>query len=519
MPIWMQWIQWLSLFSFANRECLEDLQNRQREQRFAMLHHLQRTMDPLIAAQVYNNQHSTLYRLPDELLLLVLRSLGRDPVALCCLRRVSRRFRQLVNEPSVRRYIPMSCFNRGFESPHTMACKDKQQLRRHLQTDGMCDKCKLWCNVPVRGWSRKVTQSFNSCKQRWIPCRCKFECDLYSRHGPQFHCSACNMHHIDSAFSRASFSLDRRTERRCLGYEGRIRLCRHVGIGWSAVEDHIAKWRTGKLTTWEAWLDDFNIECRHPSHDTGCSYGGAPTWPRARLRNRKWHGEPDTVVLSLEWSAHSGDTDAFRWTAAGRPFASDLRTLFRKFRQQGPVEALTPMYPSGDLLEMVCFDPNKCRCLHYQGNKQGDLEKWDMADGPQQGPKSFLCHDCPVDHRFSPGYRRGLTWAIWMCQHWPKGPLAAPCLITTYRYRVKVCDKGILTDTGNPRAYPPHGWFHALDPDACPRPPGHLLPLCKERHCMNHYKRPRTYNHALQPVALYTPCDCNETASGKRPRK
>jgi hypothetical protein len=234
------------------------------------------------------------------------------------------------------------------------------------------------------------------------------------------------------------------------------------------------------------------------------------------------------VVLVLDWSAHSGDTDALTWTSTGRPFASDMRTLFQRYRQQGPADALVPMHSLSSLPEMVCFDPNKCRCLHYHtGDSREDLDAPGAADGARQHSKLFLPDDCPAhQHRPSASYTRtnpGLWWTfertIRMRQHWPRGTLAAPCLVTTYRCTVNICDKGIWTSTSSFKSHPTHGWFHALDPDTFPRPPGHSLPLCKDMGCMNYYKRPKAFSCKYMPFDMFATCDCNEAAGGNKEAK
>lgn len=81
------------------RECLEEMKAReterriQREQRDSqqarslslILCELQRSMDPLVAAQFYNNRFCPFSGLPEELLLRVLDFLVDDPVTLHCL--------------------------------------------------------------------------------------------------------------------------------------------------------------------------------------------------------------------------------------------------------------------------------------------------------------------------------------------------------------------------------------------------------------------------------------------------
>jgi len=58
-----------------------------------------RIMDPLIAAQVYNRRHGAIGRLPEEILIQIVKYCQiNDVLSLFCLWRVSRRFRFLINE-------------------------------------------------------------------------------------------------------------------------------------------------------------------------------------------------------------------------------------------------------------------------------------------------------------------------------------------------------------------------------------------------------------------------------------
>lgn len=76
----------------------EKQDNEQAQALTLALPELQRTMDPLIAAQVYNDRICPFVsRLPEELLLCVLDFLCDDIFALRCLRVVSRIFRRLLN--------------------------------------------------------------------------------------------------------------------------------------------------------------------------------------------------------------------------------------------------------------------------------------------------------------------------------------------------------------------------------------------------------------------------------------
>ena len=592
-------IVWQKVLSKRHRHN-ERPQRQQQEQRLAILRGLQSTMDPFLAAQVYNRGASTLCRLPDKLLLLVVRQLDRDAVALFCLGRVSRAFRRVVHGPSVWTQMPLPD-SLGFAEKMRITWPlfpgQKAQLRRLLDADGMCDACKH-----TGWWEDKLGDYYSNPKVL-------SHCPFFWRSNWHIHCYGCPCHHRLGAFSRQS-SLPEEGDW-CLGRSGTVRLCEHVSIPWMAVEQHIIAWRrdrpdrdagdggdtkeTGdtdesngtEVDTEESNHDDTEesdstdvaydsgssdnthnrhdldalvAECRHPMHNTSCNPREAPTWPRARLQNVDNHKKQNFVLLVLEWAPHSG-VGAFKPTPPDRddrPAAGELRALFQRYRRPGqPAEELVPRYPSGPLPEMACFDPDSCGCLRYdvgdQGGSGNDEEKEqrgtpDAGNGAPplllQPPRLFRsnCHPgrprgfVPAGgarrHRFysSHCYWRGMdrggepSQCVWMRQHWPrvgedsegsvkdsegsvKGP--RPCLVTTYRRAVVVCDKfsSQWTYWIHPRAAlpPTHDWFHAMDPDSYVQSRG-AGPRCKDRACINYYKRPKTVECNPTEADLHGAC-------------
>jgi hypothetical protein len=75
-------------------------QQKVKLEMLSVLEDLEETMDPLVAARVYNTRYSPIYRLPKELLLDILDYIGKDLVTTYCLRRVSRRSFHLIGEPT-----------------------------------------------------------------------------------------------------------------------------------------------------------------------------------------------------------------------------------------------------------------------------------------------------------------------------------------------------------------------------------------------------------------------------------
>ncbi len=191
-----------------------------------------------------------------------------------------------------------------------------------------------------------------------------------------------------------------------------------------------------------------------------------------------------------------------------------------------------PRYPLGPLPEMACFDPGKCSCLRYdvgaQGNSDDEENKLggapDVGDGPSSGKQpraTFFLGNCyPRRHsgfvpagaaRLHDFYSSHCHWrgvdrggepsqCVWMRQHWPQGggeESGPPCLVTTYRRAVVVCDNASSQWTSWHRARarlpPTHDWFHAMDPDSYGQLRG-TVPRCEDRACLNYYKRPRRSN-------------------------
>lgn len=482
----MRWAQ--KLYPCGRQERLGEQDNEQKKHEqqeqpriLPTLSDLQRIMDPLIAAQVYNNNYGPLCRLPDELLLRILHGLGDDILTLYCLRRVSRSFRRLINEPDIWKHmlLPLSDrFRYTTEAYWSLPVDLKKHLRQRLQSDGMCDRCKLWCDVPVNGWFRQIIQASNLDVNRYrVYGTCKFGFGFLP--GSRPHCDACGSYQVSS--SPSSSHQRHKRERRCLACEGAVQLCEHVHISWATIEAHITDWQQRKPGDWQACYDDFDVACQDPSHDTRCMAEEAPTWPRTRLQSAA--SDQNLVVLNLEWKPHSGP-DAFTRTPDGRAPASEPRELFRRYRK-GPAGTLFPSYPSTSLPEMACFDPTKCSCLHYE---KGDNKRPSVIDLSKHA--SFFRNDWPSGCRALHFYCRGHGYGrngerIDMTKHWPSNSV---CLVIAYQRDVLVCHK-----TDSNKFKPTHEWFHAMDPSTHPRPSAnHALPLCRDKDCMNYYRRPKS---------------------------
>ena len=450
------------------------------------------TIDPFVAAQLHNIKKCRLTRLPQELLLCILEHIGDDAVTLRCLRRVSRIFRRLIYDNVLweRIKVPDWCWSSQFMTETTSRLSEDEEklLKQHLQSDGMCKNCRLWCDVPATGWLASLIQTVNLATTRQVS---GYECKFQSK-GPRLLCNGCGTRQSTQNF--ADYEKDPfNPGRRCLGRQGAVQLCEHVHILWEDIENHFAEWERripGEwgLRDWWACLEDFFIECHDPSHDRRCTAEESPTWPRASLRtgNKK----RNAVLLSLEWSPHSG-MGVFTRNADGRARAEDLRRLFRKFRR-GTAEILFPSHRTNHLPEMACFKSDKCDCLYYntEGIEMSESEKgsrhgllaWFRANYP------FLAESEHVHSTFR-GYSDLWIEGVSMTTHWPTHSDSS-CLITTYERKFFVFNR---EDQGTKKMNPGHAWFHAMDPESYPRPEGLELPFCNRKNCMNYFRRPKVF--------------------------
>lgn len=454
----------------------------QREQRDSQqaralsltLRELQQSMDPLIAAQFYNNRFCPLFRLPEELLLHILSFLADDPVTLHCLQAVSRTFLRLLHRKSnIWRdewYIDPTDWRRA--QTRFLKVHLKRPFRLVLQRDGRCDNCRRWNHAsPFR--------PFDECKfdlrQGW---------PVYM----EVHCGPCDTLHDVRQFSKYNEELWFDSQP-CLGQEGSVQLCEHVQIRWASIAAHIDDWRRqhrGK-GDWEACLDSFNIECRHASHDTRCTASEAPTWPRARLRTATGFSKGHVVVLSLEWAPHSR-IDSLNLTTDGRIPAHELRARFQRLRQLGPAETLYPPCRPGALPELACISAS-CPFIYYRTGQDGET-------APPLLPFGWslwsYCKSILIDHGTVLGGR-----TLDITPHYLKNAgdtgISSQCLVARYVQNIPVCTTTAMMDP-TIKIIPNDRWLHAMDTDTYPHPQAcGLRPQCRDETCVNYYRRRKDY--------------------------
>ncbi len=507
----------------GRRRCARKREKLRKANLKAMLGDLHSRLDPLVATRIYDARYSPLYRLPDELLLLILHHVSKDAVALYCVGQVSTKLRyMMIRDRSLRKHWVWEDSSDALSSEPAGG-----SIRSRLQADGMCDECKLWCRVaPVQGWPNKLSQMLNCAGMHYA--RTHRFCMFGAQAGqPYRHCSGCGLDHPWGAFEPGRARLD--GECQCLGRLGAVRLCGHVTIAWSSVESAVVAWKQQGIGRRRRTGDGyylrpgcFAVECDHPSHDIQCSNNTAgPTRPQARLRVDR----ANRIDLVMSWAPHSRAVSTLQHNPDGRPDAAALRAVFEILREPGqPAKTMLPASTRpGSLPEMACFGPGRCKCLRYETGTDDDD---DTADARARRPPR-----CYARHRLQRSGGQDEEWrtsesSVQMLPHsGPKrrGIMGARCLIAAYKRVVPVYDEktttlsaahgrggggsnGGSTTKGNksplqppPHRIPPsHQWFHAMDPDTFAHPSSAILPRCKDSSCMNYYKRPGTV-HCLVP--------------------
>ncbi|KAK0703394.1 hypothetical protein B0T26DRAFT_731152 [Lasiosphaeria miniovina] len=386
-------------------------------------------MDPLIAALVYNMKHSPIHRLPDELVLQVLRCIGDDPLTMLCLRRVARRFRRIIDEPEIWKVMRMgpSWTSRIWISECLCSLpKDVgDELLPRIYMDGMCDECILQPGVPNKG-----------------------------------------------------------------GWLQRRGMCQHVNISWADIEPYISKWQQQQNShDGQVCLDGFRSECRDPSHDMRCRAKGAPTWPRASLNAESQ--PPNCVELLFEWTPPSG-FGVVSLTPEGRMPASEVRRLFQRHRQ-GAADIIFPSRPHLPLPEMACFNFAGCQCLLYETGGDQSLILARPSKRTRQIFRRDSFSPCPASHSFgrchgSYFFGEHVTMRRSCSQIQPD----SVCLVAYYSRSITVHTsvnrKSGIAVTPGPDWY--HAVDPDLSPSSLQGLP---KMLCRDKSCINYYRSPSSF--------------------------
>lgn len=329
-------------------------------------------MDPLIAAQVYNQTFSPIYRFPEEILLPIINDcISVDPFALPCLWRVSRIFHLLITDQFMKgRELQAPDWEPNWETVESYSrpfwvLRSQPKNRSRLQRDRLCPRCK------DGGWGREPD---------W---------NCWFNHDYDIYCRGCGREHSQTCFDisalqksallrkatlqkavlekaglqpRGNLCLDNMWK--CLGHTGSVKLCEHMHIYWHEVESHILKWQQKSPKDWMKHIHDFTRECGHKSHDRrSCGDSCAPSWPRACIR-RAEKFKP-MVILHLEWMPHTSFASLGVQPQDKQFAAPALRKLFQSY-QDGAGGVFFPSHRGNALPEMTSFRPSRCCCVKYE---------------------------------------------------------------------------------------------------------------------------------------------------------
>lgn len=308
-------------------------------------------MDPLVAAAFHNLNCSRLCRLPEELLLSIMIILDLPDVQ--CLRRSTRLFLRLYSSSEFNRFHVTSGATLGrpfrpwrYPLPST--------LPPARDFEGYCQSCPEIRTD--RTWNDKMSQLTKQ----------------------YLHCSGCERDHPAYLFSMAQRN-GLPSNRVCIGRQGTVRYCHHNVVEWRKVAI-LSRWLC------ELQLDDVKTlprvvidECEEhshgPKHHSPSSLqlfpGGIK--PTVELRGDERNG----VTMFIQWSGHLLLPSPEELGQDNGITPRLMHKLLRSLRQDG-AEWIVPELPLGRLIEMNCFDPNLCRCLHYAGIEQLP-QKWQLS--------------------------------------------------------------------------------------------------------------------------------------------
>ena len=465
-------------------------------------------MDPLIAVGFHNLTSSPLCRLPEELLLDIMGRL--DLVSIHCLRRSSRLFLRLYSSPI-------------FRSSHGNN-KGRLQTYQHWYRS----KCQLrdtWPKELQALLDKDMTNYCDDCREKRM--HHSWTSKIVALTKDYLHCSGCGIDHPTCLFSKTQRLISPKA-RVCIGREGFVRVCSHLTVTWQNIT------LTGKRL---ANLDtDFATvllnKCKHESHHPK-RHKKDPSlinyqivYPVVQISGCRNKG----TYIDLLWHGHlylpntGFDKEGYNKIATPNLISHQ----FKQFRK-GAAEFIAPEFYPGRLLEMNCFDPNRCSCLRYAGIDQlpkgwqltphqdpeflpcmrtfdyyqdfghlacrrypssrlGPLRSFEMneQDSLQGEQKRFESHHMSINQKTS---RIGIS--IEQC------PSDRQCLQIRYRRSITIIPEKCRT------TYITWDWCEALDPDSyglTDDEESFGIIWCQQPHCNNYYKYLRKAPFPLRDI-------------------
>ncbi|KAI0134032.1 hypothetical protein BJ170DRAFT_716358 [Xylariales sp. AK1849] len=207
------------------------------------------------------------------------------------------------------------------------------------------------------------------------------------------------------------------------------------------------------------------------------------------------------VVVKLLWTGHLPIPKAQNYQAT----PGFVHEQFLQFRQ-GVAEYIAPELSPGRLMEMVCFDLNKCNCLHYAGleklSSQWQLAPPEDSELPtcrkhQDGRLAALFPEETTTERTKgleerAGCHFAYIQATGMSKHGLDGVAVnvdpcpgGSCLMVRYCRTITVLPHGQYPGR------PTRAWFQGLDPDSYGLTHNYTSLnafWCLQRECRNYFR-------------------------------
>ena len=307
-------------------------------------------MHPLIAAAHHNRTNSPLCRLPDAILLRVMRLSNKVTVE--CLRRCSRVFLRL---------FPAVC-----APPSDLSMEYVERFPWPRSTI-------RWLPGETRGFLSLIASEVYCLDCREARDASSWQARVVAMTKRYIHCSGCRADHPACLFSAKERNKEQ-AERVCIGHEGFLRLCEHATLPWSRFSTVVNERINDTIFSFNLRFCNELIRCTRDEHvqlcwhtsSAGNEYWGpkhkwcCPSNPMADFWVAKARPgiRGKEVILRLGWAPHL----RLPTRPDGRFRAEELQLgLRRLFEHQG--QFICPPDRPGPVAGERIGDPSRCDCM------------------------------------------------------------------------------------------------------------------------------------------------------------